>query len=182
MGEDGKKQRGLFHDEHTPLGAVRDLALIEVEKLILKGYNARAILAVLSERNYTESMQTVYRLCGEVRRRLAEQDIENRDARRNIRRAQLEARYLMLLEDIEETRCLPNMPAKGMAIAMMHRAAAQCEQLMIKLDGLDAAVKIEVSGFIDIKAMAPEQRKQRIDELLQKREAAKMLPPGDQVH
>lgn len=67
---------------------------------------------------------------------------------------------------------MPKSAAKTMAIAMMHKSVAQIEMLMMKIDGLEGALKIEHSGTIDVRAMSPDQRKQRINELLVRREAS----------
>lgn len=166
--------------------AVRDIAIRRVEELLFKGYNRRRILADVAERGYTESMRTVDDWIAEVRKRLAEDDLEQRDHRRNFRRAQLEARYEMLLADIAECRLLPNSGSKHMSLSMLMRAAAQVEQLMIKLDGLDAPIRIDLNnrnGAPDPRAMSPEARRQRLAELLAKREAAqKASPPATEEH
>lgn len=186
MSDDGKPK-------HLPPGgirlpeAVRDIALRRVEELLFKGWSRREILADMSERGYTEAMRTVDDWIAEVRKRLAEEDLDNRDQRRNFRRAQLEARYRIQLEDIDEARKLPASGSKYMALAMLQRAAATSEQLLLKLDGLDV-LRIDVTknsnGVPDPRAMSPEARRARLDELLAKRDAAlkaqRLNPPTDE--
>lgn len=160
--------------------ALRELALSKVEECVLKGMRSTEILPIMAELGATESLRTVADWVSEVRRRLAESDVEMRDFRRNLRRAQQESRYRMVLADLEEARTLAPSAAKTMAIAMLHRSAAACEQLLMKIDALEGPIKMELSGVIDVRAMSPDQRQQRIAELLAKREAAmatKALPP-----
>lgn len=165
--------------------AVRDLALKRIEDCILAGWDRQRIYAEMFTLNATESQRTVDGWISEVRTRMMQTEIEHRPIRRHIRRAQLEARYSILLEDINEARTLPNSASKHMAIAMLARATAALEQLMIKIDGLEGPIKIEMSGEIDIRTMSPDQRRERIDQLLAKRAAALAagaLPTGESVH
>jgi hypothetical protein len=157
--------------------ALRELALARVEECLLRGMRPQEILAEMSELGATESMRTLSDWMAEVRKRLAEADIEMRDFRRNLRRAQQEARYRMVLADLDEARQLAPSAAKTMAMAMLHRSAAACEQLLMKIDALEGPIKIENTTTIDVRAMSPDQRKTRIDELLAKRAAASKTQP-----
>lgn len=151
--------------------AVRELALAKVEECLLRGMRRPEILAHMAEMGATESMRTVDDWIAEVRKRLIEADIEHRDFRRNLRRAQLEARYQLALADLAEARGLAPTAAKYMAISMLHRSVAQIEALMIKIDGLDGAIKADERNAFDPRAMSPEQRRERIAALLAKRAA-----------
>ena len=147
--------------------ALRFLALSRVEELLLQGYRPQQILDECKE--YTESIRTIYAWCEEIYRRWAEEDQKQRPARRDLWRARLEARYRMMLEDLAD----PTMKMTGINRAKLYDAMAKLELLAIKLDGLDAPIRIEHSGAIDVRAMSPEQRRERIDELLARRERAK---------
>ncbi len=160
--------------DHTMAGGLRMpeahkyLALQRTEQLILRGYRTQEILKVLAEENYTESIRTVYQWQQEVYRRWTEEDVEQRPARRDMWRARLEARYRMMLEDLDD----PSMGMKGLPRAKLYDAMAKVELLAIKLDGLDAPLRIEHSGTVDIRAMSPVQRRERIEELLKMRAQA----------
>lgn len=176
MNPDGKGGPG------NPPGGVRlpeylrELALAKIEECMLKGMRRQAILAEMAELGATESMRTVDDWIAEVRTRLIEADVEMRDFRRNMRRAQMDARYQMALADLAEARTLPPSASKAMAMAMLHRAVTSCEQLLMKIDGLEGPIKIEHSGTIDVRAMSPDQRRERIEELIAKRAASKQQP------
>ncbi len=156
-------------------GAERYLALALVEEMLLKGHRKAAILAELSEQGYTESDATTTDWMQEIYRRWAAEDVERRPARKDLWRARLEARYLMMMEDLSD----PKMNMQGINRAKLYDAMAKLELLAIKLDGLDAPIRVEHSGTVDIRAMAPDERRARIDELLAKRDAArKRIPTG----
>lgn len=187
MSDDGSKPRHLPPGGVRLPAAVRELALIEIEKCLIAGWDRTRIFARMSELNATESQRTTDGWISEVREKMMAREVDVRPIRRMMRRAQLEARYAILLADIDEARQLPNSASKHMAIAMLSRSAAALEQLMIKIDGLEGPIKIEMAGAVDIRTMSPDQRRERIEVLLAKRAAAKeagLLPPpeGETVH
>lgn len=169
--------------------AKRLLALALCEEMMLKGHTPRSILTKCSELGYTDSISTVRKWCEEIVHTWEAESVAMRPHRRNLWRARLEARYAMMMKDLEDTftpvnpesgapRIDPSTgePLKiptftGVARAMMHGQLAKLELLAFKLDGLDApiVVKHEHEGSIDIRAMSPDQRRERIDELLAKR-------------
>jgi hypothetical protein len=157
----------------------RLLALGLVEDLMLKGLGPRAILARCAENGYTESIATVQSWCSEITAQWEAEAAALAPHRRNLWRARLEARYAMMLRDLEATfEALNPITGErhtqpcftGLSKAKLYDSIAKLEALAFKLDGLDAVtVKHEHSGTLDIRAMSPDQRRERIAELLAKR-------------
>lgn len=149
---------------------LRYLALQRTEELILKGWDTQHVLAQLSEEGYTDSLDTVRRWSQEIYQRWAEEDAAQRPHRRNLWNMRLEARYKMMLLDLND----PTMKLTGHARAAMYDSLAKLELLAFKLNGLDEPVKSNPTGVdgFDINAMSPDRRRQRIDELLAQRQRA----------
>lgn len=162
----------MARDEDKRISAgVRYLGLQRTEELILKGWDTQRILGQLSAEGFTESLDTARRWSQEIYQRWAEEDNAQRPHRRNMWRMRLEARYRRMLDDLDD----PTMKLTGHARAAMYDSLAKVELLAIKLDGLDAPVKIQhmVNGAdIDVRAMSPDRRRARVEELLEKRQRA----------
>lgn len=155
--------------ERTKLSApLHYLALQRTEELILKGWDTQKVLAQLSSEGYTDSLDTARRWSQEVYQRWAEEDNAQRPHRRNLWRMRLEARYRRMHEDLDD----PTMKLTGHARAAMYDALAKVELLAIKLDGLDAPLKINVTSGPDVLSMSPDRRRARLDELITKRQQA----------
>lgn len=170
MSESGKPPGGIRMNS-----AVRYMALQLVEQMLIKGHRNAAILAECAEQGYTESANTLQNWILEIHARWASDDAVRRPARKDLWRARLEARYLMMLEDLDD----PKMNMQGINRAKLYDSMAKLELLAIKLDGLDAPIRVEHSGTVDIRSMAPDERTKRIEELLAKREQAKhRIPTG----
>jgi hypothetical protein len=155
--------------------ALTYLAHRRAEELILKGYAPMQMLPILEEEGYTDSLATVRDWCQAVYAQWAAEDVTNRPHRRDIWRARLEARYAMMHADLHD----PSMKMTGINRAKLYDSMAKLELLAIKLDGLDAPIRIEHSGAIDIRTMSPDQRRERIEELLERRKQAQLSPSVD---
>lgn len=146
------------------------MALQRTEELILKGYDTQHVLAQLSEEGFTDSLDTVRRWSQEIYQRWAEEDAAQRPHRRNLWNMRLEARYKMMLADLND----PTMKLTGHARAAMYDSMAKLELLAMKLNGLDEQVKapLGTGAEFDVQAMSPDRRRQRIEELLAQRQRA----------
>ena len=171
--------------------ANRILALALVEEMLLAGNGPRAILLECAKRNYTESLATVQGWCSEITATWEREAAEMAVHRRNLWRARLEARYKMMIHDLGDSFQAVDMDGNpridpktgepvtipcftGMARAKLYDSIAKLELLAFRLDGLDAPIVVKHEGVIDVRAMSPEQRRERIAELLAKR--ARLLP------
>ncbi len=127
---------------------------------------------------YTDSINTVKSWVDEVHSIWKLEAAEHGVHRRNLWRCRLEARYRMMLADLEdefevidEAGKMRKVPCfTGMARAKLYDSISKLEALAFRLDGLDAPIVVKHEGVIDIRAMSPDQRRERIDELIQKRE------------
>jgi hypothetical protein len=163
----------------------RMMALRLVEERMIKGLGPRAILAECAEAGYTESLETVQSWCTEVLATWERESVMMRPHQRNLWRARLEARYRMMVADLDATFTPLDLDGKpvleadgtprripcftGIARAKLYDSIARLEKLAFSLDGLDAPTIIKHEGSLDIRAMSPDQRRERIDELLEKR-------------
>lgn len=185
----------MSDDKLSPGGmwapTVRIMALALVEDLLLKGNGPRAILVEVSKAGYTDSLGTVNNWIADIHDMWKAEAAEHAAHRRNLWRCRLEARYRMMLADLTDTfevideggtvRVIPCFT--GMAKAKLYDSIAKLEALAFRLDGLDAPIVIKHEGVIDIRALSPDQRRERIDELIAKRARlalpASTTPPGD---
>jgi hypothetical protein len=152
--------------------AVQYLALARVEELLLAGYSLDKIVAQMSAEGISESRDQILSWTRAIYRKWTEEDKERRPYYRELWSQRLEARYRMMLEDLAN----PTMKMTGHARAAMYDSLAKVELLAMKMHGLDAPIKHEHSGTIDVRALTPEERRKRIDELLEKRKQTLALP------
>lgn len=112
-------------------------------------------------RLFDVSETTVYEWSREIHRRWEEAASRENPHRRAIYRARLDALYHRAWEMADLNVC------------------EKVAKLQAKLDGLDAPVKIQLSGVVAVAALTPQQRRAEIDEMLERRRlaaAARELP------
>lgn len=137
-----------------PSDALYEMALAEVEDLILQRIPWPQIVARAISGGLCTSEETVKNWRKEIRRRWAEQDAEEKPNRRDEHREMLRSLYGISFKTADYRNC-----------------EKIARQLMI-LDGLHVPIQVNHTGSIDIAAMSPQQRQAEIDELLKRREAA----------
>lgn len=134
---------------------------------MLQAYSPREIYVKLHAEGYTESEDTAKQWRLAVQRRWAAEDAEQRPARKDAWRRRIETQYHRLLDAADATK-------SELAKAAFFAEATKLTKLALIMDGLTAPVRVEHSGsMIDPAALQPHERETRIDELLQKREAAR---------
>ena len=101
------------------------------------------------------SERTIQRYLKQIRDRWATEEVELRPKRREMLRQKLQATFLKAYAE--------GGPSLG--------AAVRCLQVEAKMDGLEAPTRVEVSGQIDVLAMSPMERTQRIEQLWAMRQA-----------
>lgn len=102
------------------------------------------------------SERTIQRYMARVRKRWAEEsEVERPERRKELRRR---AEAIMTKAYLEGGQSLST--------------AVQCLRVLQKMDGLEAPQRVEHSGQVDIRAMSPQQRQERIEELWAIRQAS----------
>lgn len=103
------------------------------------------------------SVRTIARLIARLKERWSREEVEMRPQRRQELRQKIQATFLKAYGE--------GGPSMG--------AAVRCLALQAKVDGLEAPQKIEAMvGHVDIKAMSPDQRRDRVAELWALRQKA----------
>jgi len=149
----------------------RDLALARVEALMIEGYTPNEIASKVITEGYTESTETVKKWRIAVQRRWADEDREQRPARKDMWRRRIEARYQAILTKMAGCK-------SEFAWAQMQAELTRLSKLGILLDGAHLPVVEQGDGKIDPAAMSPMEREREIQALLVKREAARAAAAG----
>lgn len=161
----------MKHDDPSKPGGIRppdylrDMALQRTEDLMMQAYTPREIFVKLHAEGYTESENTAKEWRLAVQKRWAQEDAEQRPARKDTWRRRIESQYQKLLEHAELTK-------SELARAAYYAEATKLTKLALIMDGLTAPVKVEHSGTVDVAALQPHEREREIADLLAKREAA----------
>lgn len=150
-----------------PPDYIREMALTRVEDLMLQAYAPREIFAKLVTEGFTESEETAKKWRHEIQRRWAADDAELRPARKDLWRARIESQYHKLLGYAETTK-------SEIARAAFFAEATKLTKLALIMDGLTAPVRVEHSGQVDVMALQPHERETEIEQLLRKREEARL--------
>lgn len=135
---------------------------------MMQAYSPREIFLKLAEDGYTESEKTAQDWRLAIQKRWAQEDAEQRPARKDAWRRRIEECYRRLLEHAEET-------TSEIARASFFAEATKLTKLALIMDGLTAPVKVEHSGSVDVNALQPHEREAEIAALLRKREEALKL-------
>jgi hypothetical protein len=157
-----------------PPDYIREMALARVEDLMLQAYSPREIFVKLHAEGFTESEETARKWREAIQKRWAQEDAEMRPARKDAWRARIEQQYRKLIEWAETS-------TSQIAKAAFMAEATKLTKLALIMDGLTAPVRVDHSGIVDVRHLAPQEREDKIRELLAKREAAKR-EAGKVVH
>lgn len=174
MKDDDKPRGGGIR----PPDYIRDMALARVEDLMLQAYTPREIFLKLHDEGFTESEETARKWREAVQKRWSLEDAEQRPARKDAWRTRIEQQYRKLLQWAETS-------TSQIAKAAFMAEATKLTKLALIMDGLTAPVRIDHSGTVDVRHLAPKEREDKIRELLAKREAARQasaVPVGKAVH
>ena len=127
--------------------------MADAELGLVEGRNPQALAEQLAE-DHSMTVRTVERYFRLIRERWKTEEEELRPGRR----AQFRA---MIMENLRLAWATAN-PIAGAATL----------RILAKLDGLEEPTKVEITGGIDVRAMAPHERRDAIDELIAKRARA----------
>jgi hypothetical protein len=127
--------------------------LEEAEVGLVQGLNPTVLSEVLAKENDV-TIRTVERYFRLVRERWATEEIEQRPQRREQFRAMIMANWQLAY------------------VTQNPMAGAATLRVLAKLDGLEAPSEIKITGAIDVRALSPKERRDKIEELLELRAKA----------
>lgn len=175
-----------------PPDYIHEMALERLEDLMIQGIRWPRVLEILAAEGHTTSESTARHWRQEVHRRWSAEEQELRGARKDLRRAQAEARWRKACERADlafNGRAgaaatatepeIPEIPPDPRAAALLEREATRLFQVLVALDALTVPVQVKPDGRLDVAAMQPIEREAEIAKLLAERARAKGPVGGD---
>lgn len=145
---------------------IRMMALGLVEDLMIQGYGPSQIFAKVVERGYTESADTVRDWRQLIQKRWAQEEAEERAARK-------EGWRLRIMQRIIRLEAKAEAATSQLAAAQLQSEITKLYKLGILVDGAHAPIvhRHEAAG-VPVEAMSPIEREREIAELLEKKRIA----------
>lgn len=145
---------------------IRMMALALVEDLMIQGYGPSAIFAKVVEHGYTESADTVRDWRQLIQKRWAQEEAEERAARKEGWRIRIMDRIRRLEAKAAETK-------SALAAVALESEITKLYKLGILVDGAHAPTTLKIQHeAVPVEAMSPMERDREIAELLERKRLA----------